>query len=248
MGALLLCAATAQAATDADDLRVLGGKVVNIRQLNSSGLDNIRAQGFDAIVGKVIQVAKGGVLVSTATGGTREPYTTVFVMDLDGFADGDRFGLLAKEAGVMEYTTVLGAKKTVRQFSPPYKPTADQIAKFHNLERMEELATKDREAKNAKAAAELATQQAAQDAANRKLREDKAQAEKDAKAFAIDAKVLAFHRRNAERGDAEAQYQLGVRLLAGKGAAVDEVEGRKWLAAAAAQGHAKAAAMAKNQP
>src|SRR5436309_3115776 len=44
----------------------------------------------------------------------------------------------------------------------------------------------------------------------------------------------------AERGDAEAQYRLGLMYEFGKGFAVDKVQSMAWLGKAAAQGHASA--------
>ena len=55
-----------------------------------------------------------------------------------------------------------------------------------------------------------------------------------------DVKQFEFYKRRAEEGSDDAQYQLGVRYLAGKGTPKDEKLGREWLGKAAKQGHALA--------
>jgi hypothetical protein len=66
--------------------------------------------------------------------------------------------------------------------------------------------------------------------------EAKAQIQKDKN----DVKQFEFYKRRAEEGSDDAQYQLGVRYLAGKGTDKNEKLGREWLAKAAKQGHAQA--------
>ena len=41
----------------------------------------------------------------------------------------------------------------------------------------------------------------------------------------------------AERGDAESQYQLGVRYATGNGIATDDAQAARWIEKAATQGH-----------
>ena len=55
-----------------------------------------------------------------------------------------------------------------------------------------------------------------------------------------DVKQFEFYKRRAEEGSDDAQYQLGVRYLAGKGTPKDEKLGREWLGKAAKQGHSLA--------
>jgi len=253
--ALCLCfagccavATTLPASTEAEDLAVFAGKVVNIRQLRAASLPDLRAAGIDAIAGKVIQVARGGVLVSIREGGTREPYTTVFISDINGFADGDTFRSLAKESGVLEYVTVLGAKKTVRQFTPPYKANEAQVTKFQFLERLESQAKSIASDKAAAASLIEGQKQLQQQAERRKAESEKAQADRDEKQFAIDAKTVAFYRRKAEAGDALGQYEMALRLLAGKGVSKDEAEAVRLLELAAKQGHEKASQLLKPRP
>lgn len=55
-----------------------------------------------------------------------------------------------------------------------------------------------------------------------------------------EIKQFEFYQRRAEEGSDDAQYQLAMRYLAGKGTTKDEKLGREWLAKAAKQGHALA--------
>ncbi len=61
-------------------------------------------------------------------------------------------------------------------------------------------------------------------------------------ALTNDAKVLAWDRTRAERGEASGQYDLGMRYLAGRGVTNSPSLAREWLAKSAGQGHAKAKA------
>lgn len=54
------------------------------------------------------------------------------------------------------------------------------------------------------------------------------------------AKVLAFQQQRALSGSAQAQYDLGVRYLAGDGVEKNLTEARRWLSLAVAQKHALA--------
>jgi TPR repeat protein len=53
---------------------------------------------------------------------------------------------------------------------------------------------------------------------------------------------LAYHwwLEAAKSGNADAQYNLGIMHLNGKGVKTDALEGKKWLTRAADQGHTKA--------
>lgn len=66
--------------------------------------------------------------------------------------------------------------------------------------------------------------------------EAKAQIQKDKN----DVKQFDFYKRRAEEGSDDAQYQLGLRYLSGKGTDKNEKLGREWLAKASKQGHAQA--------
>ncbi|MGZ8900600.1 MAG: tetratricopeptide repeat protein [Limisphaerales bacterium] len=55
-----------------------------------------------------------------------------------------------------------------------------------------------------------------------------------------EVKQFEFYKRRADEGSDDAQYQLGVRYLTGKGIAKDEKLGREWLGKAAKQGHSQA--------
>lgn len=56
-----------------------------------------------------------------------------------------------------------------------------------------------------------------------------------------DEKQFDFFKRRAEEGSDHAQYELGLRYLAGRGVAPDEKQGREWLAKAAKNGNNQAA-------
>jgi TPR repeat protein len=56
-----------------------------------------------------------------------------------------------------------------------------------------------------------------------------------------DEKQFDYFKRRAEEGSDHAQYELGIRYLAGRGTAPDEKLGREWLAKAAKNGNSQAA-------
>jgi len=80
------------------------------------------------------------------------------------------------------------------------------------------------------------TQQAAPPRPLTPQEEAKAQIQKDKN----DVKQFDFYKRRAEEGSDDAQYQLGLRYLSGKGTDKNEKLGREWLGKAAKQGHAQA--------
>jgi TPR repeat protein len=55
-----------------------------------------------------------------------------------------------------------------------------------------------------------------------------------------EEKQFEYFRKRAEEGSDHAQYELGVRYLAGKGVAPDEKLGREWLGKAAKNGNTQA--------
>jgi hypothetical protein len=64
---------------------------------------------------------------------------------------------------------------------------------------------------------------------------------------AVDARVLAFHRKRAVEGSAYAQFALGVRYLEGNGVEKDEAQARYWLSQSAQKGFRQAARVLQNQ-
>ncbi len=56
-----------------------------------------------------------------------------------------------------------------------------------------------------------------------------------------EVKQFDFYKRRAEEGSDDAQYQLGLRYLAGKGTPPDDKLARAWLEKASKQGHKQAA-------
>lgn len=240
--AFLLTLATCAAVTSADQLLVLGGKVHRRADLAAASASKLQSLGIDYISGRVMQSVLGGFLVSLDDLATRERFDTVFVEKVGQFVDGDKVAWFAVENGVLEYKTILGATKTVRKFAPALKPTDDQVKKFQTLEKLDEKAAAEAYEKAAKAAA---------------LEEDRMRAELKAKAdakaagvaeaarakqYAADAKVTAAYQRRAEAGDAEAQYEVGLRCLDGKGIEKSVAKAREWLQKAASQSHSKAKA------
>lgn len=55
-------------------------------------------------------------------------------------------------------------------------------------------------------------------------------------------RIVAFQKAQAAAGKASSQYDLGLRYLKGDGVAQDTEVARKWLSAAASQGHEEAKA------
>lgn len=64
-----------------------------------------------------------------------------------------------------------------------------------------------------------------------------AKAKSDAEKAEEQQRVIIFQKERAVAGKAWAQYDLGLRYLKGDGVAQDQDAARKWLAAAASQGH-----------
>ena len=56
-----------------------------------------------------------------------------------------------------------------------------------------------------------------------------------------EAKIIAFQKKNAADGLPSAQFDLGMRFLTGNGVEKNPATARKWLEAAAKQGHTQAA-------
>jgi hypothetical protein len=56
-----------------------------------------------------------------------------------------------------------------------------------------------------------------------------------------EVKQFEFYKRRAEEGSDDAQYQLGLRYLAGKGTPPENKLAREWLEKASKQGHKQAA-------
>jgi TPR repeat protein len=67
------------------------------------------------------------------------------------------------------------------------------------------------------------------------------QAKADAQRQKNEEKQFDYFKKRAEEGSDHAQYELGVRYLAGKGVAADEKLGKEWLTKAAKNGNTPAA-------
>lgn len=57
---------------------------------------------------------------------------------------------------------------------------------------------------------------------------------------AAEKKLIEWQKQRAQSGSDNAQYELGVRYLTGKGVEQNDAEAKKWLQKAAAQGHSQA--------
>lgn len=236
---LLLSVFASLAVTPADELLVIGGKVRKRSALVGASKAALVGMGVDYISGRAVQSVLGGVLVSLDEYATRERFTTVFVEGVGQHVDGDAVAWFAAEGGVLEYKTVLGANKTVRKFVPALKPTKDQVLKFQTLELLDEQAASAAYQRAAKATAEEEQRMRAEIKAKAAREAADAAEASRAQQYAADAKVtLAYHRRAAS-GDAESQYEMGLRYLAGKGVGKSEKKAHEWLEKAAVQGHAK---------
>ena len=249
--ALLLFALPAFSA----ELTYLGGRVWNVDELKIKSNADLKKEGLDLIFGKVIQSANGGALILVGKNSTRDEFTTIFIENSGRVVDDEKFGCYAVESGVFEYTTVLGAKKTVRKFIAELKPTAEQVKTYNFLRELELRASA------AAAEKQRADEEAARVAAQAKAREFEAmlakglaeqqataRAEQAAAQFATDAKTAAVWKRRADSGDAEAQFELANRYLAGKGVTRDVMEAKRLLNLASKQGHKGAAARLENMP
>jgi TPR repeat protein len=51
---------------------------------------------------------------------------------------------------------------------------------------------------------------------------------------------VTWYRKAAEQGDADAQYNLGLKITYGLGVSPDYAQAEKWIRKAAEQGHAQA--------
>lgn len=136
----------------------------------------------------------------------------------------------------------------------------DDIAVLVQMMRNGGKDSPDAAAKKAKLDAEQ--ERAAKEAQERKEKEErlaklkaevalKAKAEATARALAAiekkNAALLAWQKERAERGEASAQYELGMRYLNGEGVTNNPALAHEWLSKAAAQGHAKAKAAMQKQ-
>lgn len=237
--ALILAASTLHGA---EKLLSFNGQLASREDLDKMKPSQMRALGADVISGKVIQTINGGTLIILNEDSTRDAFATVFVEGLRGLADGDSASYYCLEKGLMEYTTVLGVKKTVRKFLLAPAATGEEIRKYRAEEEQRRKITEI-------ILADTAKMQARKEAEEKEELARKAAAAKsarDAKQAGIDAKVASAYLKRAEAGDADAQYELGLRYLSGRGVVKDETEGLRLLALASKQGHKKAAERLKS--
>jgi hypothetical protein len=144
--------------------------------------------------------------------------------------DRQEVGFWARETGIFEYETVLGARSRIIKFDCGCEPTAqEKDAAQSKLERQEEEARKEARMKEEKEHERL-----------RAIR-DREAAEKSKRDQALKEKVIAFQREQATKGFPSFQYELGLRYLIGDGVEKNEVAAKGWLKLAAAQGHKQAA-------
>lgn len=188
--------------------------------------------GFSLMAGRVLSVTPDGLLISLDTAvGFREKNVWLRNAPFTGkLVDGDLIAALGRKMPPFTYKSASGAQRTVEAYDCGEAPERRYLEHFNALAQAESeaLALKTQQFSAAFAA--------------------KQQAENAAKQFASDAKVTAYYRKKAETGEAFGQYELALRLLAGKGAERDEAEAKRLLELAAKQGHAKAAEKLKTLP
>ena len=192
----------------------------------------VHANGFHLLAGKVISVASDGLLVSLDTKVGFRPQA-VFLYRApfrDSVVDGEAFAAIGRMMKPYTYTSASGARSTVESYDCGEAPEKKWIEQL-----------------NARAKAEadkieLARQMTARDY---ELAKKEAKARRDMEA---DAKVVSAYRVRADSGDADAQYELALRYLSGKGVAKDYDAGTKLLEQASKQGHKKAAEKLKTLP
>jgi hypothetical protein len=183
------------------------------------------------ITGHVIQITEtNGMIVSAHNADNPEsdsvpiriknfPFESVMV-------DKSGVSFFAVSDGRFRYLATDGAVSTIRSFDYGTYPTDKQIADYR--------ASSDK-------ANEAALLQRAREISGQN-------AEKNAQKKATQAKTFAFYLEKAKSSEASAQYRVGQLYLAGEGVEKNIPEGRKWLAAAAAQGNADAAKLLTASP
>lgn len=140
--------------------------------------------------------------------------------------DGKTVVCFAQKKGRFAYSSTLGARTTIASYDCGTKPTQADIEKMQEEMHQKIVA--------------LQTRQASDRA---HLAYEKEKRDSDAK-----IKTFQFRLEQAKAGDAFAQYRLGQLYLAGEGVEKNIPEGKKWLAAAAAQGRADAAKLLSESP
>lgn len=181
--------------------------------------------------GKVTSVAGRGFILRKYKDGDWSlsgDYDLVFVRNwpYSGLVDEQYLALFAYPNGTQEYTTVLGAHKTIAAYDFGTEPNAKDRAKLEASakERAEEKKKEEAIARDKRI--EAYNQQSAAAAAHQKE---------------VDAKTLAFVTEKAKEGNATYQLRLGLKYLNADGVARDIAQARRWLRAAAASGEEEAA-------
>jgi hypothetical protein len=164
------------------------------------------------IQGKVLSVSTEGILVSAKDLGDEPLFLKNYPRE-SALVDGSSIKTLAMLVGRYSYSSAGGAAKTVRMFDYGKVDEAGWLQARRNAER-----------KQAELAAKLEEARILQ------------QRVKEQKLIEADKKALEFQKQQAARGNANAQYDLGLRYLEGRGLAKDTDEGTKLLRAAAKGG------------
>jgi hypothetical protein len=228
-------------------------KIVDVVEQNRIGksshpLGHLTPEELEAlrwifITGTVMSIEGNGIYVyitQTDAFGWREEELLGKIVFLDNYPYLDTL-TEQERIHVFAYYTP-DSKKEVRGSMPRLKldcgrlPTQKQIAEFN----AEQKAESDRKAElvRAKEAQELQAERLKQE---EKLQIERAEnAKREAEKAAIKRSVYAFKLKQAERGLADYQYEVGLQLLRGDGVPKDESKGREWLQKAAAQGYERA--------
>jgi len=219
-----------------DPYRTSGGKSYDLTPVfdwlksNSPTAQPLPEWGF--IVGKIISVAPDGLLVDRCKpNASMESTDEVIFIKNDPFensaVDGKMFVTLARMDGRHQYTSVLGAGKTVRAFDHGTRAGGEELARF-----------KQNAAEEKRRAAEETQRK---EDAKRDSR-DQQHLEQLMKFDAQDAKTVEFQKLRAAAGSATAQFDLGCRYFEGVGVPKDVELARQWLTRSAEQGNAQAKA------
>lgn len=210
-----------------DVLHSFGGRVFSetrLRWMRNQGV--LQEHGLEVVNGIVRRTVPVGTVVVSDGTGTIPEGKAVIVLDYGGLADKDKLSMIAKEKGVATYTTPLTGEVTLRAYQMSKPATPDEAKAYMTAEDARFKTLSESAAQWKRERLEWAQRMV-----------NNAKAASDKRALEADAKVTAAYRRRADSGDADAQFETGLRLLIGKGTTKDENEARRFLELAAKQGH-----------
>lgn len=222
-----------------------------------SGAD-LEREKCPIVFGKAVRAMPQGLLVFTyddhgTSVRTRiEGGITILLTGSNPMADGEEVFAFAAKSGLFSYTNAGNQVSTLRVYETLKRPSPKEVSLYEKeaKEKSSKL-VESRVDAEAKRKAEMTAEnernakywkeKMEKEEAERALRAKLFLEDRNAKQAALDAKVSATYRVRADAGDADAQYELALRYMIGKGVAKDEASGAKLLEQAAKQGHKKAA-------